>query len=141
MEELKVTLLGTGSPRPDLERSGPSQVVSLGDTHILVDCGEGTTAQLMKARIAPESIQYLIMTHLHSDHIFGYGQFLLGGWGLGRRNFTVIGPKGTKHFHETLINLFKEDINYRTSLGRPGNGVWDVEIIGVGAVSPEITID
>ncbi|VEF48612.1 ribonuclease Z [Bacillus freudenreichii] len=131
MDELKLTLLGTGSPRPDLERSGPSQVISLGDSHILVDCGEGTTAQLIKAGIAPQSVQYLFMTHLHSDHIFGYGQFLLGGWGLGRRKLTVIGPKGMKHFHETLINLFKEDIDYRTSLGRPGNGVRDVEIIEV----------
>jgi len=90
MNNLKVTMLGTGSPRPDLERSGPAQVLTIGDTNILIDCGEGTTTQLMKAGIPPESITYLFMTHLHSDHIFGYGQFLLGGWGLGRRKLTNI---------------------------------------------------
>ena len=131
MNQMKITMLGTGSPRPDLERSEPSQLLSVGDQHILIDCGEGTTAQLMKANIPPENINYLFMTHLHSDHIFGYGQFLLGGWGLGRRELTIVGPKGMKHFHDTIINLFHEDIAYRTSLGRPGNGVLDVKIIEI----------
>ncbi|KAB7705514.1 MBL fold metallo-hydrolase [Bacillus aerolatus] len=131
MTNVKVTMLGTGSPRPDLERSGPSQVLTVDDTNILIDCGEGTTTQLMKAGIPPENIHYLFMTHLHSDHVFGYGQFLLGGWGLGRRKLTIVGPKGMKHFHETIINLFDEDISYRTSLGRPGNGVLDVNIIEI----------
>ena len=138
MTNYEVTMLGTGSPRPDLERSGPAQILSIDDTHILIDCGEGTTAQLMKTKIPPESIQYLFMTHLHSDHLLGYGQFLLGGWGLGRRKLTVVGPKGMKHYHDTIINLFNEDIAYRTSLGRPGNGVLDVNIIeidGPGEIS------
>lgn len=131
MKDIYVTMLGTGSPQPDLERSGPAQVLTVGDQHILIDCGEGTTAQLMKAEIPPEDIKYLFMTHLHSDHVFGYGQFLLGGWGRGRRELTIIGPKGMKRFHETILNLFEEDISYRTSLGRPGNGVLDVKIIEI----------
>jgi ribonuclease BN (tRNA processing enzyme) len=131
MNKLQVTMLGTGSPRPDLERSGPAQVLTVGNQHILIDCGEGTTTQLMKANIPPEKINYLFMTHLHSDHIFGYGQFLLGGWGLGRRELTVVGPKGMRQFHDTIINSFDDDIAYRTSLGRPGNGVLDVNIIEI----------
>lgn len=126
---ISITMLGTGSPRPDLERSGPSQVLHIGDTPILIDCGEGTTTQLLKAGIKPENVTCLFMTHLHSDHFFGYGQFLLGGWGNGRRELTVIGPKGIKNFHETLLNMYDDDISYRTSLGRPGNGVLDVNII------------
>lgn len=124
-------MLGTGSPRPDLERSGPAQVITIENEHILVDCGEGTTAQLMKADIPPEEIKYLFLTHLHSDHVFGYGQFLLGGWGRGRRELTIIGPRGTKKFHETIISLLEVDITYRTSLGHPANGVLDVNIIEI----------
>lgn len=129
MENTQVTMLGTGSPRPDLERSGPAQVVDIGGIQILVDCGEGTTSQLMKAEIRPEEIEYLFFTHLHSDHTFGYGQFLLGGWGLGRRSLTIVGPEGTKDFHEAFLKIYEKDIQYRTSLGRPGNGVLDVTII------------
>ncbi|TCP30894.1 ribonuclease Z [Scopulibacillus darangshiensis] len=131
MDKLSVTMLGTGSPRPDLERSGSAQVLTINDTAILIDCGEGTTSQLMKAGIAPEDVNHLWLTHLHSDHVLGYGQFLLGGWARGRRKLTVVGPVGTKAFHETIINMFKEDIEYRVSLGRPSNGVLDVEVIEV----------
>ncbi|AXF57042.1 MBL fold metallo-hydrolase [Salicibibacter kimchii] len=130
MSEWKLTMLGTGSPRPDLERSGPSQVLQMGEANILIDCGEGTTAQLQRANIPPQSVTNLFMTHLHSDHIFGYGQFLLGGWGLGRRKLRIVGPKGIKNYHDTLLELFKDDIDYRISLGRSPKGVLeDVEII------------
>ncbi|UOQ94756.1 MBL fold metallo-hydrolase [Halobacillus shinanisalinarum] len=132
MLDWKVTMLGTGSPRPDLDRSGPSQVLHLGDAPVLIDCGEGTTAQLQRAGIPPQSITTLFMTHLHSDHLLGYGQFLLGGWGLGRRQLRIVGPKGMKHYHETILSLFKEDIDYRISLGRSPKGVREnVEIIEI----------
>ncbi|WP_257347413.1 MBL fold metallo-hydrolase [Pseudalkalibacillus decolorationis] len=131
MDKLSVLMLGTGSPRPDLERAGSAQVLFIDSLPILIDCGEGTTAQLMKAGIAPEKVNHLWLTHLHSDHVLGYGQFLLGGWAMGRRKLTVVGPVGTKKFHETILGMFKEDIDYRTSLGRPSNGVLDVNVIEV----------
>ncbi|SDJ08229.1 MBL fold metallo-hydrolase [Alteribacillus bidgolensis] len=132
MIDWKVTMLGTGSPRPDVERSAPSQVIHFGDLPVLIDCGEGTTAQLQRAGIPPQSITTLFITHLHSDHILGYGQFLLGGWGLGRRKLRVIGPKGMKHYHETMLSLFKDDIDYRVELGRSPKGVREeVEIIEI----------
>lgn len=140
MSHLTVTMLGTGSPRPDLERSGPAQLLSSENEHILIDCGEGTTSQLMKANVPPEDVKYLFMTHLHSDHLLGYGQFLLGGWGLGRRELTVVGPKGMKHFHETMLSLFHDDIAYRTSLGRPKNGILDVNIIEIDGPG-EVQVD
>ncbi|SDG91883.1 Ribonuclease BN, tRNA processing enzyme [Alteribacillus persepolensis] len=131
MTEIKVTMLGTGSPRPEIHRCGPAQLLTVDDTSILIDCGEGTTQQLMKAGVNPEDIQYLFFTHLHTDHTMGYQQFLFGGWELGRRKLTVIGPKGIKKYHETLLSISEEDIDYRLSLGRPKNGLLDVTIIEI----------
>ncbi|WP_180994421.1 MBL fold metallo-hydrolase [Bacillus sp. Marseille-P3661] len=129
MSNVSVVMLGTGSPRPNLNRSQPAQALVIDKETILIDCGEGTTAQLMKAGIAPESIKTLIITHLHSDHTLGYGQFLLGGWGQGRSELTIIGPKGTKAFHDSIVNMYSYDIDYRCSLGRSGAGIRDVRII------------
>jgi ribonuclease Z len=129
MSDIFVTMLGTGSPRPNLRRSQPAQTLTAGKETILIDCGEGTTAQLMKAGIAPESVRYLLLTHLHSDHTLGYGQFLLGGWGQGRNELTVIGPQGTRRFHEAILDLYSFDIDYRLSLGRSEAGIRDVRII------------
>lgn len=139
MSQMKVTMLGTGSPRPDIERSGPSQLLTVDDVPILIDCGEGTTLQLQKAGVAPENVHYLFFTHLHTDHTMGYLQFLFGGWELGRRKLTVIGPKGTKRFHETFLEMNKEDIEYRLSLGRPKNGLLDVQVIEVNKPGEVVT--
>lgn len=131
MPEIKLTMLGTGSPRPDMERSGPAQVLTIDGTPILIDCGEGTSTQLLKAGIPLESINHLFITHLHSDHLFGYAQFLIGGQGNGRREFTIIGPVGMKKYHERILQLYEEDLNYRLSLGRSPKGLMDVNIIEI----------
>ncbi len=129
MSRIAVVMLGTGSPRPNIHRSQPAQALIIGEETILIDCGDGTTTQLLKAGIPPESIKLLFFTHLHSDHTLGYGQFLLGGWGQGRSELTIIGPKGTKAFHERLLDLYSDDIDYRCSLGRSETGIRDVKVI------------
>ncbi|WP_053362532.1 MBL fold metallo-hydrolase [Bacillus sp. FJAT-27251] len=131
MEKITVTMTGTGSPRPEINRSGPSQVLSIGDTHILIDCGENVVRQIQKAQIPLHQINYLFMTHLHADHLYGYGHFLVAGWGSGRKELTVVGPKGTKKFHEQMLEIFKDDIGYRTSLGFSPAGIMDVRVIEV----------
>ena len=42
-QNLKVTLLGTGAPRPVMERFGPSILVEAGKEKLLFDCGRGAT--------------------------------------------------------------------------------------------------
>lgn len=45
-QELKVTLLGTGSPIPLMQRFGPSILVEAGPEKLLIDCGRGTSMRL-----------------------------------------------------------------------------------------------
>src|SRR4051812_33288948 len=42
-QNLKVTLLGTGAPRPTMDRFGPSILVEAGKEKLLFDCGRGAT--------------------------------------------------------------------------------------------------
>jgi ribonuclease BN (tRNA processing enzyme) len=47
---LHVTLLGTGSPTPTLERCHPAALVAWGDgSSMLVDTGDGVVARLLAA--------------------------------------------------------------------------------------------
>jgi len=131
MKDVKLVLLGTGSPRPDINRKGPSQVMMIDDFPVLIDCGDGTTTQLIKAGILPSKVNFLWLTHLHSDHLFGYAQFLIAGWSTGRTELTVIGPKGTKKFHQQVLEMFQQDIDYRLSVGRSKEGILDVKIIEI----------
>ena len=42
--DFKVTLLGTGSPNPSIERFSMSTLVEAGDTRLLFDAGRGSAA-------------------------------------------------------------------------------------------------
>ncbi|SDI40265.1 ribonuclease Z [Alteribacillus persepolensis] len=128
MKDIKVTMLGTGSPYPALHRAASAQLLQIDDMNVLIDCGQETTSQLQRIGVEPQDVHHLWFTHLHSDHTMGYFQFLIGGWHLGRRKLSVVGPKGIKEFHETVLKMYEDDINYRTSLGFPAEGIHDVEI-------------
>lgn len=135
-------LLGTGSPKPNIERHGPSQLIMVDNEPILIDCGEGTTNQLLKANIQPDDVKYLLFTHLHSDHVFGYSHFLLGGWSLGRNELTIFGPRGLKKLHEQIITMFEEDINYRCNvLGISSKGLLDVNVVELPDEGRTIKLD
>ena len=43
---MDIVLTGTGSPLPDANRAGPSTLVKVGDTHILVDAGRGVVMRM-----------------------------------------------------------------------------------------------
>jgi ribonuclease Z len=70
-QNLKVTLLGTGNPRPVMSRFGPSILVEAGKEKLLFDCGRGATQRLYQLKIPFTEVTGLFLTHLHSDHTVG----------------------------------------------------------------------
>jgi ribonuclease Z len=116
---LSVTLLGTGSPRPTLRRSQPATLVRrTGNKPILVDVGEGTLKQLMRAGMKPNELETILLTHLHYDHILGYPALIWGGWTLGLSRIEIFGPPGTKRMHNLVFReLFAEDVKYSFGIG------------------------
>src|ERR1700690_3092034 len=96
-QNLKVTLLGTGNPRPVMSRFGPSILVEAGKQKLLFDCGRGATQRLYQLKIPFTEVTGLFLTHLHSDHTVGIPDLWLTGWVMGRDTpLPVWGPKGTK---------------------------------------------
>src|SRR5580692_10369495 len=84
-QDFKVTLLGTGNPRPVMSRFGPSILVEAGKEKLVFDCGRGATQRLYQLKIIPfEEVTGLFLTHLHSDHTVGIPDLWLTGWVMGR---------------------------------------------------------
>ena len=75
-----LTLLGTGCPKVDHRRFGPSNLISSKKTNILVDCGSGVTQRLEEANINTKKIDALVLTHLHSDHVVDFYQLIISSW-------------------------------------------------------------
>lgn len=69
--DLSVTWLGTSSGNPSLRRNVSCIALALGQSTYLVDCGEGTSRQVLRANIPPASIRGVFISHLHGDHCFG----------------------------------------------------------------------
>ena len=73
----RLILLGTaGGPTPKKTRSGPAQVIVIGDRGYVVDCGDGVARQLVAAGVF-RTLRHVFITHHHSDHNADYGNLLL----------------------------------------------------------------
>jgi ribonuclease Z len=107
-QELRVTLLGTGTPPPAIERFGPGTLVEAGSEKLLFDAGRGVSQRLSQLKMSPSELQALFLTHLHADHTVGIPDLLLVR-GLSRSSersapFRVFGPEGTD---DMMVNLRK----------------------------------
>jgi len=118
--DFKVTLLGTGTPIPDLDRFGPSTLVEAGNKKLLFDAGRGATIRLRQINVSKGSIMSkidaLFLTHYHSDHTLGIPDLWLTGWlgGGGRKEpFRLIGPVGAKSLMANLESAYALDIKIR----------------------------
>jgi len=127
---MRVILLGTGTPIPDVNRCGPSLVVCLSRDRLLFDCGFGATHQLLRAGVEPRSVTHLFITHHHYDHIVDYGYFVLSTWRTGRAHpLRVFGPPGTARITAALFDeVYGVDRHWRRTVVGPG-------------VLPDITLD
>ena len=119
----RVVLLGTGTPVPDPDRSGPATAIVVDDSAYLVDFGPGVVrrskAAVLERHIAapePANLKVAFVTHLHSDHTAGYPDLILTGWTAGRRTpLEVYGPKGLQSMTEHILQAYRIDIETRTN--------------------------
>jgi len=123
-----LVMLGTGTPNPDPERSGPAAAVIAGGRPYLVDCGPGVVRRAESARLAGvtaldmPNLSRLFVTHLHSDHTAGFADLILTPWVLEREDpLVVFGPPGTRLMAEHLLAAYADDIEMRIHGSQPQN--------------------
>jgi len=92
---LDICLLGCGGSMPVPNRSLTSMIASYNGKKILIDCGEGTQVSLKMLGWGMKSIEGIMFTHFHADHIAGLPGLLLTIANSGRiEPLTIIGPEG-----------------------------------------------
>ena len=118
--QTQVVLLGTGTPLPDPERSGPCTAIVVNGTPYLVDLGTGVVRRAAAARnkgvkaLEPINLKIAFITHLHSDHTLGVADVLLTPWVMGRKEpFELHGPPGTRAMAERILTAYEVDIKNR----------------------------
>ena len=98
---MKIRFIGTGSGKTSLKRHHSSLLVSSKNFNLLVDCGDGTSLALLKQNINFNSIDAILISHLHADHYSGFASLLTQMKLLNRKtNLTIF-------IHQSLIDYIK----------------------------------
>lgn len=103
---MKITLLGTGTPQPSLERASSGYMVEVGNDVLLFDHGPGAFHRLLQSGVPPTRTSHLFFTHLHYDHCLDYARLLLQRWDQGAGQIPelkVYGPRHTQRMTEALV--------------------------------------
>src|SRR5215813_6736713 len=74
---LSVTLLGTGTPSPSLDRQSSGYLIEAGHDLIVWDHGPGAHHQLIESGHRSTDVTHAFFTHLHYDHCMEYGRLVL----------------------------------------------------------------
>jgi len=130
-EITKLILLGTGTPNPDPQRSGPSVLILVHGTPYIVDFGPGlirkaaTLSTTWGGKIKNfeiKNIKKVFLSHMHSDHTAGYPDLIFTPWVMGRDTpLEVFGPRGIKSMTKNILKAYSQDINYRLNGLEPAN--------------------
>lgn len=65
---INVTILGSGTCVPSLQRGSCSVLMQIGTNHLLFDSGPGTMRRLLEAGKTIFDLDYLFYSHFHPDH-------------------------------------------------------------------------
>ena len=116
----EIVMLGTGTPGPDPDRSGPSLAIIVNDQPYLVDFGPGVVRRTAAAYrmgvhgLATHLLNRAFLTHLHSDHTAGYPDLILSPWVMGRDEpLEVYGPPGLNHLTKHVAAAYEADVDQR----------------------------
>lgn len=71
MNPFKVHILGCGSAMPSKVHNPSSQIVEIRGKYFMIDCGEGTLAQIRRSHISFSKLYAVFISHTHGDHVFG----------------------------------------------------------------------
>ena len=145
----QIVMLGTGTPIPDPDRSGPAVAIVVDSVAYLFDAGTGVVrraaaagrngvpafaGRTAKAQPSPR-FDRVFLTHLHSDHTLGLADVIFTPWIQGRRTpLDIYGPPGTSRLVNSILDGNSEDIAERLSAsGGPSPDGWKVVVHEIAA--------
>ena len=131
-----IVMLGSGTPIPDPERSGPAVAIVVDSTAYLFDAGTGVVRRAAAAArdgvfgLRVPRLGHVFLTHLHSDHTMGLNDVIFTPWIQGRITpLEVYGPPGTQRLVNGILDGNYEDIRERlASAGGPSSLGWKATV-------------
>lgn len=115
-EDMNMWFLGTGAGRPSKYRNVTAMALQLPEPHsswLLFDAGEATQHQLMRTPLKLNKLEFVFITHLHGDHLYGLPGLLSSrSFDGGVTPVRLYGPIGIKAFIETVFSISATHLDY-----------------------------
>jgi ribonuclease BN (tRNA processing enzyme) len=94
---MRLTIIGSGDAFGSGGRFNTCFHLATGESRFLIDCGATTHTALRVSNIDPNTIDAIILSHLHGDHFGGIPFLMIDGQYLSRRERPLLfaGPPGT----------------------------------------------
>lgn len=137
----RVTILGSGTPVPLVDRFGAATLVEVNGQNLLFDAGRGVAQRIWQVGLPLREIDTVFLTHLHHDHTIGLPDLLITGWlppAFGQRAepIPLMGPTKTSDLARGIEAAWASDIAVRTAdeLLDPNAARFDVTELHEGVV-------
>lgn len=132
---MKLTILGSGTAAPLLERSCAGYLIETGSKKLLFDSGAGTIRRLLELKINLFEIDNIFYTHLHNDHINDLGAIIWSNnyGGIRKKALNLYGPQGFKQYHIILLNklLKPHKLNFEMNVKELRNSIIKINNIKI----------
>ncbi|TMV50288.1 ribonuclease Z [Paenibacillus mesophilus] len=116
---MELYFLGTGAGMPSKERNVTAVALTLYDergTMWLFDCGEGTQHQILRSPLKASRLEFIFITHLHGDHVYGLPGLLTSRSNQGGTTpLTLFGPPGLEAMLEPVLRFSQAHLSYELS--------------------------
>ena len=103
---MKIKILGSAPGLPTLGKSNSLIWLRIADKNVLLDCGEGASQRLLQNNLIKDSIDLVLISHLHPDHVSGIFMMIQMFYLQGRtKPLNIYLPERVKDF-AALLEMF-----------------------------------
>jgi len=141
---MRLTIIGSGDAFGSGGRFNTCFHLAVGERRFLIDCGATTHTALRVRNIDSNTIDAVILSHLHGDHFGGIPFLMIDGQYLSRRERPLLfaGPPGTTERINAALEVFfagssKTKYRFPWSVIEIPVGVL-TDVLGLNVVSAEV---